>query len=511
MTAAPFQTNQRFGQYVLVSPIAVGGMAEVWLAKLDGPQGFQKKVALKRMTGTLSDQKQFVDLFLDEARLMSALAHPNIAQVFELGERDESFYVAMEFIDGQTVQHVMRAVTRANQRLPVELAVKIARDAADALHYAHTKADDEGKPLNIIHRDVSPQNLMVTYEGVPKLLDFGIAKAATRSNATEAGQLRGKLSYMPPEQARGELIDHRVDQFALGVVLFEMLTHTRLYPALKEMDLFRIVATKTEPYETAKQREPSVPEEISAIVAKMMDRDAANRYSNMAEVRDVLTGYLHSISQTMPSNEQLGLFMKATFPPEARLQMPVKTTGSFPAVGSGFSSGGLTNPKKKKRLVAGLSALGVVGVAFVAWALWPSAPEPVKPVVEAPKVDPPKVDPPKDPPPPVDVPDAAVALAPVDPIGDPDDLEPLEFIDAGTKGKKGTAVAPKGKGKLSLQTSPWSNVFFGKKNLGETPLVNVPLPAGKLRLTLINDDRKLKTTIEVEIKPNQTTSLKLKL
>ncbi|MFT3711904.1 MAG: serine/threonine-protein kinase [Archangium sp.] len=502
--AVPFQLNQRFGQYTLISPIAVGGMAEVWLAKLDGPQGFQKRIALKRMTGTLAEQPQFVAMFLDEARLMAGLSHPHIAQVFELGERDESFYVAMEFIDGQTVQHLMRAVTRANVRLPVELAVKIVRDAADALHYAHTRVDDAGRPLNIIHRDVSPQNLMVTYEGVPKLLDFGIAKAATRSNATEAGQLRGKLSYMPPEQARGELIDARADQFALGVTLFEMLTHTRMYPPLKEMDLFRLVATKSEPYETPHQREPSVPEEVSAIVAKMMSREPDGRYASMAEVRDTLTAYLQTISQTLPSSEALATFMQATFPPESR-KVPTSVSGGFPVVQNSRVSTVTRTPRGRRRgaLIAGVAGLVVLGLSALAFAMWPraevKAPEPLVKNV------------PPEPPPPAPEPVAPVVVdagAPVLAVEEDDELPDDLVVDAGP-GKK--AAKPKAKGKLSLVTSPWSNVYFGKKNLGETPLTNVSLPAGKHRLLLINDERKLRTTIEVEIKPGKTTALKLKL
>ncbi len=498
MSAVPFQPQQRFGQYTLVRPIAVGGMAEVWLAKLDGPQGFQKKVALKRMMGTLAEQPQFVTMFLDEARLMSGLNHPNIGQVFELGEREESFYVAMEFIDGQTVQHVMRAVTRAKTRLPLELAVKIARDAADALHYAHTKVDEQGRPLHVIHRDVSPQNLMVTYEGVPKLLDFGIAKAATRSNATEAGQLRGKLSYMPPEQARGDALDPRADQFALGVTLFEMLTHTRLYPAMKEMDLFRFVATGTEPYDTAHQRDPAVPEEVSAIVARMMERDPAKRYATMAEVRDVLTAYLLDLSQSIPSNEALANFMRATFPPEARqAEAKGELSSSLPPLVMGELSQSARHPRRNVALLGGLGVLAVVALGF---ALWPSTPEKeAPPPQQSPVVAVPPTPPAPLPPPPV---------AEVIDAGEEVVVTPVEAPVAAVEVKR---PAVKGKGRLSLQTSPWSIVYFGKKSLGETPLVNVPLPAGRQRLVLINDERKLKTTIEVEIKPNQTTTLKLKL
>jgi serine/threonine protein kinase len=510
VSGAPFEANQQFGQYTLVRPIALGGMAEVWLAKLDGPVGFQKKVALKRMTGTISENPQFVSMFLDEARLMSSLTHPNICQVYELGQKEESFYVAMEFIDGQTVQHIMRAVVRAQAKVPLPLAVKIIRDAADALQYAHTKTGEDGQPLRIIHRDVSPQNLMVTYEGVPKLLDFGIAKAATRSNSTEVGQLKGKLSYMPPEQARGEALDPRADQFSLGVTLFEMLTHTRLYPALQEMDLFRLVAFGTDPYDQARQRDPSIPDELNDVVVKMMSRDPAQRYASMAEVRDALTGFLHDTSRTTASTEALTEFMRVTFPPEVREQQQSKlSSSSYPRVPTGTGASKVKALRSSPARTAVLVGLGLVGVSALAVAFWPSEPPPEPPVGE-----PPPIAQGVTPPPVADVPtpvpgdvgpappeDAGVVVA----VSDPD-LAPLAALDAGVKPKAVVA-----KGKLSLTTTPWSVVTFGKKSLGETPLVNVPMPVGTHRLVLINDERNLKTTIEVEIKPNQTTTMKLKL
>jgi serine/threonine-protein kinase len=505
----PFQANQRFGQYTLVRPIAVGGMAEVWLAKLDGPQGFEKKVALKRMTATLSEQPQFVAMFLDEARLMAGLTHPNICQVFELGERDESFYVAMEFISGQTVHNVMRNAVRKQQKLPLELAVKIIRDAADALSYAHTKHDENGNPIHIIHRDVSPQNLMVTYEGVVKLLDFGIAKAATRTTATEVGQLKGKLSYMPPEQARGDDLDPRADQFSLGVTLFEMVTHTRLYPAMKEMDLFREVATGTEPYPSARSRDPSVPEELSAIIEKMMARDREGRFASMAEVRDRLTQFLHGLSSSIPTNEATAQVMRLLFPPEEREKEQAQTSLATPhrSSVSSFSSlpaapavdpGG--SGKRKLGLGLGLAGVVVLGGVLAFALARPEAPPPVLMVTVPPHVE--------------AAVDAGLEAMPT-PLADAKPVEGDDVValaelppDPKPKEPKPRVVA---KGKLSLQTTPWSNVYFGKKNLGETPLVNVELPVGRHRLKLVNDEKKLSTTIEVEIKANQVTSMKLKL
>lgn len=527
MSVVPWQVHQRFGQYVLVRPIAVGGMAEVWQARLDGPHGFERKFAIKRMTSTLADQPKFVQMFLDEARLMASLTHPNICQVFELGQRDESFYVCMEYIGGQTLHNVMRTVVKKQRRLPVDLAVKIARDAADALSYAHTKHDESGSPLGVIHRDVSPQNLMVTYEGVVKLLDFGIAKAATRTTATEVGQLKGKLSYMPPEQARGEDLDTRADQFALGVTLFELLTHTRLYRAMKEMDLFREVAMGTEPLPGPRSRDPGIPEELAAIVEKMMSRDRDARYASMAEVRDALTEWLHGHSSSLSGSEAMTAFMTSTFPPEEREKdtpLPVLATpveAGAPVGAAGRSEDvALDEPPgtRRRALLFAASAVGVVLVAIGAWALFREEPrvEPAPPpsavVVDAGAA---AVTPPV---PPVAVADEDAGAAAEDAAdaGDASGDELAELVDLPVPGGKGPAKPVKKRpaakpGKLSLQTIPWTIVYFGKKSLGETPLANVTLPAGKHRLRLVNEEKKLSTTIEVVIKPGETTTMRLKL
>lgn len=523
MSVVPWQVHQRFGQYVLVRPIAVGGMAEVWQARLDGPHGFERKFAIKRMTSTLADQPKFVQMFLDEARLMASLTHPNICQVYELGQRDESFYVCMEYIGGQTLHNVMRTVVKKQRRLPLDLAVKIGRDAADALSYAHTKHDESGKPLSIIHRDVSPQNLMVTYEGVVKLLDFGIAKAATRTTATEVGQLKGKLSYMPPEQARGDDLDTRADQFALGVTLFELITHTRLYRAMKEMDLFREVAMGTEPLPTPRSRDASIPEDLDAIVTKMMSRDREARYASMAEVRDALTEWLHGHSSSLSGSEAMTAFMTSTFPPEEREKdapLPVLATpvgADTPMGASGPAEDvALDEPaggRRRRLLYAASAAAGLVLVVLGAWALFREeppvepAPPPVAEVMDAGAAT---VTPPV---PPVAMAEEDAGAAAEDADASEDDLaELVDLSPPDGKNPKPVKKRPAARqGKLSLQTIPWTIVYFGKKSLGETPLANVALPAGKHRLRLVNEEKKLSTTIEVVIKPGETTTMRLKL
>ncbi len=473
--------------------VASGGMAEVWEARLDGPVGFAKRVAVKRLMPSLSDEAQFVALFLDEARLMASLTHPHICQVLELGEKDGCYWVAMEFLAGHTAYQLIRETLKRGWRLPIELGVLIARDTAEALAYAHAKTDEAGNSLGIIHRDVSPQNVMVTYEGVVKLVDFGIAKAATRTVMTETGQLRGKMAYMPPEQARGEPLDGRADQFSLGATLFELVTHTRLYGTLKEMDLFREVAAKDEPLPRGRSRAPELPEVLDEVLARTLARDREQRYGSMIEVRDALSAFLNDNSHSLPTTESLARYMASCFPPESR---PAFTTqSSRPTAVRAEPRGG------RRFAVAGLvAALVVMAAVFWGWSSRAPAVAAVEPIQPA-------------------QPPAAPLVVVVPPLVEPPveasvdaglELELAPIAPAAVDPKPKSAAARRAKpGFLSLQTTPWTLVFFGRKNLGETPLAKVPLPAGVHRLKLVNDEKKLSTTIEVEIKPGQTTTKRL--
>jgi len=477
-------------------------MAEVWEARLDGPLGFAKRIAIKRLMAGISEEPEFVGMFLDEARLMASLTHPHICQVVELGELDGSYWVAMEFLAGHTAYQLVRETVKKGWRLPIELGVLIARDVAEALAYAHGKTDDSGRPLGIIHRDVSPQNVMITYEGVVKLVDFGIAKTANRTTVTEAGQMRGKMAYMPPEQARGEALDGRADQFSLGATLFELVTQTRLYGPLKEMDLYREVATSEAPLPRARSRHPDVPEALDDLIARMLERDPNRRFKNMNEAHEALSAYLSDAAQSMPSTDALALYMTSCFPPESRAAF---TTN--PGTPSAWSPRRASSMRGDRRpLVAGLVVASLL-VVLLAWRPWADDPPPLvrppPPVVATPTPPAPEPAPPL---PPSEPPPAA----PIEPaLPDPMDLTPLAPAAVVPSGKPLAKKAAK-QGALSLQTTPWTLVFLGNKSLGETPLVNLPLPAGTHRLRLVNDEKKLSTTIEVQIKPGQTTTKRLK-
>src|SRR5262245_11827249 len=227
---SPLPGAKPFGQYYLLDRIGAGVMAEVFLAIALGPEGFQRTLVIKRMLPHLSQDRAFVRMFVDEAKLCGLLSHPNLVQIFEFGSIEESFFIAMEHVQGETLSAVRAKLAEAGRIAPVAASLEIARQVCLGLHYAHSVKSATGQPLGIIHRDISPSNLMLTYHGGVKILDFGIARVAEelRETHTQAGTMKGKVAYMSPEQIRMEPVDSRVDVFAIGVVLHEMLTARRL-------------------------------------------------------------------------------------------------------------------------------------------------------------------------------------------------------------------------------------------------------------------------------------------
>ena len=213
-----------FGKYFLLERVNVGGMAEVFRAKTTGVEGFERLVAVKRILPDIAEDEEFVTMFKDEAKIAVQLTHANIAQIFDLGRADGSFYIALEYIHGKDLRAIMNRVRQRADQLPVAFACYVIMKVCEGLDYAHSKHDGAGQFLNLVHRDVSPQNLLVSYEGEVKIIDFGIAKAAGKAGKTQAGILKGKFGYMSPEQILGLEIDRRSDVFGVGICLYELLT-----------------------------------------------------------------------------------------------------------------------------------------------------------------------------------------------------------------------------------------------------------------------------------------------
>jgi len=267
---------EEFGNYYLLEKIAVGGMAELFKARQRGVHNFEKIVAIKRILPHLSDNDEFVRMFIDEAKLAAQLTHPNIVQIFDLGKAGGFYYIAMEFVDGRDLRTLLRKVREYKLPLPEAVAAAVTMKVANALDYAHRERGINDLELKLVHRDISPQNILISYDGAVKLVDFGIAKAATKSTQTMAGALKGKLLYMSPEQALGQSLDGRSDIYSLGLVLFELLTGERCFQADSEMGVLEKVRLGR--VQEVRKVNPGVSPEMAAILDKALERNVDLRY-----------------------------------------------------------------------------------------------------------------------------------------------------------------------------------------------------------------------------------------
>lgn len=283
-------SSSDYGRYYLLDRVAVGGMAEVFRAKRKGVEGFEKVVAVKRILPHLSANKEFVEMFIAEAKMVASLSHPNIAQIFDLGKIEDSYYIAMEFVQGRDLRTILSRARSDDSRLGVDLAALIASKVGAALEYAHRHRDAEGRELEIVHRDVSPQNILVSDEGEVKLVDFGIAKAASKATHTDSGSLRGKLLYMSPEQAWGRALDKRSDIFSLGAVFFEALTGHMLFSGNSELSILERVRDAR--FLAPSSLNPAVPIELEAVITRALQKEPDNRYQDAAEMLKDLDTYL---------------------------------------------------------------------------------------------------------------------------------------------------------------------------------------------------------------------------
>ncbi|MBI2895857.1 MAG: serine/threonine protein kinase [Deltaproteobacteria bacterium] len=284
---SPADVPEPFGKYLLLRLLARGGMAEIYLARQPGPEGFDRKVVIKRILPSLSEDASFVAMFLDEARLASRLAHPSIAHIYDFGEVEGSYYLAMEYIPGVTLSQLVRA---SKTGLPVEHSIKIASFVCDGLHYAHTLKDDDGRSLGIVHRDVSPQNVIISEAGGVKLLDFGIAHAVDQVHTTQQGVVKGKVSYMSPEQCRGRPLDGRSDIFSVATLIWESLTAERLFTRGTSFETMEAI-TRIEVPPLATYR-GDIPAGLDDVIGIAFAKKAEDRYPNAAEMQINLERYL---------------------------------------------------------------------------------------------------------------------------------------------------------------------------------------------------------------------------
>jgi serine/threonine-protein kinase len=288
------------GRYQILDRLAVGGMAELFKATLNGDHGFEKLVAIKKILPHLAVDRSFVEMFIDEARITAQLDHRHIVQVFELGTDADTPYIAMQYVDGLDVLALLRECARAQIRLPPDLAGLIARDVLDALDYAHNARDSSGRPLGIIHRDISPGNVLLSWRGDVKLTDFGIARAAERRHKTEAGKLKGKYGYMSPEQVSGSEVDVRSDVFSVGILLAEMVMARRLFTSTNDLDILLMVRDAR--LDRLHKYASEFPIELRVLTVRALQRRPEDRWNNAGEFRDALDEWIRRTTRVSSRN-----------------------------------------------------------------------------------------------------------------------------------------------------------------------------------------------------------------
>ncbi len=305
------QEIESFGKYVLLEKLASGGMAEVYLAKSTGAGGINKFVAIKRILPQYSDQPEFIDMFKEEAKIAVNLNHSNVVSIFDFGVEKGQFFLVMEYVEGQNLRQVLNHLKKENRNFSIDQIVFMIKEVAAGLDHAHRCLDGTtGKPLNITHRDMSPQNVMVSFEGELKVVDFGIAKAESQLETTRVGTIKGKFGYMSPEQADGQIVDQRTDIFSLGIVLWELLANDRLFASNSEAATLRKIRDCQIP--SLKKINPSIPPELERIANKALAKDKSLRYQTASAFHRDLNRFLNTQYPEF-SPQDFSLFMKSCF------------------------------------------------------------------------------------------------------------------------------------------------------------------------------------------------------
>ena len=394
---SPLEPGYYLDRYELLCPIADGGMASVWVARLQGKHGFEKLFAIKTILPQHAADTRFQQMFLDEARLAARIEHTNVAQILDLGEQHDVLYIVMEWVDGDSLSRLYRNVKKKNLPIPQQILLRIMADACGGLHAAHELTGPDGKSLNVVHRDVTPQNILVSSQGVARLIDFGIAKARDRlGEDTNAGMLKGKIHYMAPEQATSGEVDRRTDVFAIGAVLYRMLAHKPAFDAQSPQQLLQRYATK----QPAAPLPTNVHPAIAQLVMRALALEPRDRFATAAELQTAIEGAMvqaklicttaevarfareHLAEQTKQHKESIDVAIKTAKERQRvreALRAPPGDTGSLPGITSTSSSGvmprGSTSaledipidveaPSTTKRTVA--IALGCAVVAAIA-------------------------------------------------------------------------------------------------------------------------------------------------
>ena len=525
---------ERMGKYQLVRKLAVGGMAEVFLARSEGAMGFSKTLVVKRILPHFSDDPTFTAMFLGEAKMAAELNHPNLVQVFDFGQAEDRLFLAMEFIDGPNLRQLNLASRQRGMPLPLEVCARLVSLAAEGLHYAHEMLDVEtGQPAGVVHRDISPDNILLSRSGAVKVVDFGIAKSTSQVHLTQSGVIKGKIAYMPPEQLARKPLDRRVDIYALGVVLYELTSGRMPFDSSSEVSIIQAVMSEM-PFEAVSVRRPDTPPELEHIISKCLDKNRDTRYHTARALQQDLERFISGSGKQVSASDLADIVTALALPPlgEFSQKIPAPATGDFSISGTHkrpapTTDAGGEDPFGKTDISGAHKMDSKLGT--------PSVVSPMPSAVTAPAsskapifialgmlavgaaaaiyfvkdrggtggtvlVDPPPV---------VAVVDAGASNLVIAPVP----VEPLAPVDAGS----GTTVlAPDVEdagvaavlvkvrnGKVDFRIRPYAEVFIDGKKVGDTPFPPLTLTTGHHKLRVVNEKLNKDLAIDLNVKPGE--------
>ncbi|HTJ47369.1 MAG TPA: serine/threonine-protein kinase [Kofleriaceae bacterium] len=492
---APAPSPTRLGRYELLGKLATGGMGEIHLARVGGDGGFEKVVVVKRLLPELVASADFVAMFLDEARIAARLSHPNVCEVHELGRDGNDYYIGMQYLEGVAFTDLIATPREPDRARELRVVAGLAVQACEGLHAAHELRGADGEPLGLVHRDVSPSNLMVTTAGVVKILDFGIAKVRGATARTALGTIKGKYAYMSPEQVRGDELDRRSDLFSLGVVLYELATHQRLFK--RGSDFLAAKAILEETYPRADEIDPAVPRALADVIAKALARERDDRHATARELGAAIAAAVPPLSpgelaervaadhaielsaQRTRQQQVIDAHRAATARGDA-----IVTTAPTVAMRNPRASAPPSPPPPRSRstiaLVAGaVIALSAAVIAIVI-ATHDRSPDPAPSTTISPPISAQPAPPPSPGP-----------AAPPRPEPSP---TPRTGSDRKTEDGRRTTIS----GYLSIDSSPYAIIYLDGRRLGETPLLHRSVPSGRHKLRAVTEhDGERVITIDV--------------
>jgi serine/threonine-protein kinase len=480
-------TYQKIGRYELLSKLATGGMGEIFLARLAGEGGFEKLIVLKRLLPELVASEHFVAMFLDEARIAAKLSHPNVCEVYELGNVDGQYFIAMQYLEGVPFTEAMRRDDAGDETTFLTLVASSLQQACEGLHHAHELTGTDGELLQLVHRDVSPSNLFVTTDGQTKVLDFGIAKARGATSQTEQGMIKGKYAYMSPEQVRGEELDRRSDVFALGIVLFEAITGTRLFK--RDSDYLVAKAILEEPIPRADAVRSTVPEALADVTARALARDRDERWASARELGAAVAAAL----EPMPAVE-IGAVVRRRFADELSTKRAeyeaasaLAEAATLPLEAPTRYIGPPRTASRRRGLAVALFGLVAIAAVAAVWAMRAGNAKPAEPLLVA--TAPVTVDAGTRP--------VVTAIA--------FDAAPARTIDAAAAPRKRAGTEPPRKapppkrGFISIDSDPYATIYVDGRRAGVTPLIEHSVRAGRRRVrAVLKSGREKRFHIDVE-------------